>query len=305
MSYAVDAIQVGHRHRQDLGDLDELAASVRDVGLLEPISVTPSGVLVTGLRRLEVLRRLGVRTTPVWITEGVSSRLAELLAEQHENLHRKDLTATEQAALWVELKELYAQAATHGRPRKDAPDEGNPGDSHDFSDGEDHRSRVRAARVITGRDSSQRLARVDEVARLAADESLPAGLRAELRAQLDKMDATGKVHGPYQRARDLLDAHRRAQGGEPGGRSVASGSVPHQGWREVDGPLRARLALRRLAQACAELDGWWELTDADQLLADVDAQQVAHVVDFLRHSLHYLTAEDSPAAHHLAHATTD
>ncbi len=289
MAYAVDAIRVGHRHRQDLGDLDELAESVRDVGLLEPITITPTGVLVTGARRLAALKKLGQRTTDAWITDTVSSRLQEVLAEQQENLHRKELTATEQAALWAELKDLYAQAATRGRPRKDGGDEENAGESHGFPPGVDRRSRVRAARVITGRDSSQRLARVDEIARLAADESLPAELRSQLAEQLALMDATGKVHGAYQRARELVDRRAGATGLPEPAEPPSGGQLPRQGWREVDDTLRARLALRRLAQTSAELDGWWELTDPERLRGRVDAQQVQQVVTFLRRSLDYLT----------------
>lgn len=289
MACAVDAITVGHRHRQDLGDLDGLVESVRDVGLLEPISITPAGVLVTGYRRLLALKKLGTRTTDVWITD-TSSRLEELLAEQHENLHRKDLTPTEAASLWAELKDQYAQAAAHGRPRKDTAETENPCESHDFPPGTDRRSRVRAARVLTGRDSSQRLARVDEIVRLAADESLPAELRRELAEQLAQMDATGKVHGAYQRARELVDDHRRsARRPDPGG-SGHDGVPAQRGWREVDGTLRARLALRHLVEASVELDGWWDLVDAERLRASADPQQVRQVVAFLRRSLDYLTA---------------
>lgn len=42
----VDSIQVGNRHRKDLGDIDALAASIERDGLLQPITVTPEGVLV-------------------------------------------------------------------------------------------------------------------------------------------------------------------------------------------------------------------------------------------------------------------
>ncbi len=53
----IDSIIVGKRHRQDPGDLAELMQSIKDVGLLQPITVTPDGVLVCGWRRLEAVRR--------------------------------------------------------------------------------------------------------------------------------------------------------------------------------------------------------------------------------------------------------
>ena len=42
----VASIQVGPRHRTELGDIDELAASIERDELLQPITITPDGVLV-------------------------------------------------------------------------------------------------------------------------------------------------------------------------------------------------------------------------------------------------------------------
>ena len=69
---AVDSIRVGRRYRQDLGDLDALAESIAELGLLQPITVTPDGLLVCGLRRLAALKKLGMRTTRVWVRTGIS-----------------------------------------------------------------------------------------------------------------------------------------------------------------------------------------------------------------------------------------
>ncbi|KAB1897887.1 ParB N-terminal domain-containing protein, partial [Micrococcus luteus] len=55
----VASIQVGHRHRTELGDIDELAVSIDRDGLLQPITITPEGVLVCGARRLTAIRQLG------------------------------------------------------------------------------------------------------------------------------------------------------------------------------------------------------------------------------------------------------
>ena len=49
---AIDSIRVGYRFRGDLGNLDELCTSIRTVGLLQPITITPDGTLVCGARRL-------------------------------------------------------------------------------------------------------------------------------------------------------------------------------------------------------------------------------------------------------------
>ena len=44
-------IVVGNRHRRELGDIDGLAASIRELGLLHPIVVTPERRLIAGVRR--------------------------------------------------------------------------------------------------------------------------------------------------------------------------------------------------------------------------------------------------------------
>lgn len=55
----IDSITVGVRHRKDPGDLNALMKSIEEVGLLQPVTITPDGVLICGWRRLEALRRLG------------------------------------------------------------------------------------------------------------------------------------------------------------------------------------------------------------------------------------------------------
>jgi ParB family transcriptional regulator, chromosome partitioning protein len=66
-SMSVDEIRVGRRHRRDLGDVDALAASMRELGLLHPIVVTPDGLLLCGERRLCAARLLGWNKIPVTI----------------------------------------------------------------------------------------------------------------------------------------------------------------------------------------------------------------------------------------------
>ena len=58
---ALDEIQVGHRFRSNLENgLGELAASIRRLGLLAPLVVSPDGLLLAGRRRLEALQRAGL-----------------------------------------------------------------------------------------------------------------------------------------------------------------------------------------------------------------------------------------------------
>ena len=51
----LSSINVGARHRKDMGDVSALAASIEAVGLLQPIGVTSDLRLVFGDRRLRAI----------------------------------------------------------------------------------------------------------------------------------------------------------------------------------------------------------------------------------------------------------
>ena len=65
----VDGIRVGHRHREDMGHLDALPASMADFGLLQPAVVRVRGLLIAGARRLRAAQRRGWTTIPVKVIE--------------------------------------------------------------------------------------------------------------------------------------------------------------------------------------------------------------------------------------------
>jgi ParB family chromosome partitioning protein len=52
-------IIVRNGFRQDLGDIESLAASIKEFGLLNPILVTDKNHLVAGRRRLAACKLLG------------------------------------------------------------------------------------------------------------------------------------------------------------------------------------------------------------------------------------------------------
>jgi ParB family transcriptional regulator, chromosome partitioning protein len=84
-----------------------LAASIREVGILQPVVVRRSGdgryELITGERRLRAAKVAGLATVPVVLRE---SRDADLLREALiENIHREDLNPIEQAEAFRHLLE--------------------------------------------------------------------------------------------------------------------------------------------------------------------------------------------------------
>lgn len=96
------------RARFDDEALEELAASMREVGMLQPIVVTASGdgyVLVAGERRWRAAKRAGLTTIPAVVREhSGGSTLVEALVE---NVQRQDLTPLEEAHAYQELLENH------------------------------------------------------------------------------------------------------------------------------------------------------------------------------------------------------
>ena len=107
----ISEIMVGPRVRRDMGDLDALAASIADVGLLQPIVVKPDGTLVAGQRRLEACKRLGWDDVPVHVVHTASDALKALKAERDENNCRKDFTHSEAVAVASGIEPLERAAA--------------------------------------------------------------------------------------------------------------------------------------------------------------------------------------------------
>ncbi len=85
--------------------LGELTASIRAIGLLQPVLVRPAKdgrfELIAGERRWRAASRAGLSIIPaiIRVTDDVSSVEQALV----ENLHRQDLTALEEAAAYQQL----------------------------------------------------------------------------------------------------------------------------------------------------------------------------------------------------------
>jgi ParB family chromosome partitioning protein len=92
------------RRHFDEAALDELAASIAQIGVLQPILVRPVSngyELIAGERRWRAATKAGLTLIPAVIrtTDDMSSMEQALV----ENLHREDLTALEEAAAYSQL----------------------------------------------------------------------------------------------------------------------------------------------------------------------------------------------------------
>ena len=101
--------------------MSSLAASIRELGVLQPVLVRELGStgsndfeLIAGERRWRAARRAGLQTIPVLVqTADDTHSLEQALVE---NLHRQDLNALEEAAAYEQLIEEFGY--THDQVAK-------------------------------------------------------------------------------------------------------------------------------------------------------------------------------------------
>jgi ParB family chromosome partitioning protein len=119
----IASIRVENRLRPlDDAKVAELAESIAQVGLLQPIGVRPDGTLVYGYHRLEACKQLGWTEIPAVVVDG--DDLHAELAEISENLIRNELTLLERAEHLARMRavyeQLYPNARGVGRPAKNS-----------------------------------------------------------------------------------------------------------------------------------------------------------------------------------------
>jgi ParB family chromosome partitioning protein len=109
-SVPINDIKIGPRFRHNHGDLAPLIKSIREVGLLHPIVVTPDFQLIVGARRLAALRNLDWDLVPITIVD-----LKDIVkGEYAENELRKDFTPSEKVAIAKAIVELESRRRSAG-----------------------------------------------------------------------------------------------------------------------------------------------------------------------------------------------
>jgi N6-adenosine-specific RNA methylase IME4/ParB-like chromosome segregation protein Spo0J len=186
---AISDIRIGARHRKDMGDIDGLGASIREVGLLHPVVITPSGELVAGARRLAACEALGWTEIPV-----TEVNLAEIVrGELAENCARKDFLPSEMVAIMRTLGPTERVAA-----RARMIEAAKVGKISTPSDGGKTRDKVAAYVGVSGRTLEKAAAVV------AAAEAEP----ERFGKLLADMDRSGHVHAPFRRLNNARQAER-------------------------------------------------------------------------------------------------
>jgi ParB family chromosome partitioning protein len=113
MLVSVDLVSPNPRQPRSMmhpEELQDLTASIREHGVLQPLIVTPGDmegrfVLIAGERRLEAARLAGLASVPVLVRQATDQQRLELAII--ENVQRSDLSALEQAEAYRQLAEDF------------------------------------------------------------------------------------------------------------------------------------------------------------------------------------------------------
>lgn len=203
----IDSIIVADRFRRDIGDVSDLAKSIVEVGLLNPITVREwhGGYrLVAGERRLTAFKSLGLAEIPARVARDIVDARDALVAERDENTARKPMLPSEATALGMAIEEMERPAA-HARMlegRNQYSEPSGPG-----TRGHELRPRDIAAEAIGMGEATYR--RIKTVINIAQDESEPESVRQIAASAVEAIDAGAPVRGEY----DRVSAARKT--GEP------------------------------------------------------------------------------------------
>lgn len=123
MRVSIEEVSIGKRYRKDMGDLEPLAKSIADLGLLQPIGVVPKEnpnrlEVVFGERRFRACRDiLGLAEIDVRVLD-----IGNLIEkERDENEVRKDFTASERVAIAKAIEQKLKTVERRGRPPNENP----------------------------------------------------------------------------------------------------------------------------------------------------------------------------------------
>lgn len=207
----IESVRVVDRHRWDLGDLQPLADSIADLGLLNPITLTRDARLIAGQRRLEACRLLGWAEVPVRFADSLDDAVKLLHAERDENVCRKEMLPSELAALG---DALYAIEAERAKERQRNGQERGRATRHglDYSGQGGNQCGLETAAVVGGALGMSRSTYADlrSAYNVANDPDRPDEERALARTALAEMDGGRGIQPSVNEMRRKLRAKRDA-----------------------------------------------------------------------------------------------
>jgi hypothetical protein len=198
MKLKLSKIKVGPRMRTGLGRLDSLAASMADLGQLQPVVVTQHGTLIAGQRRCEAARRLGWTEIEAVLVDGLDDAARKLKAERDENTERLALSPSEMVATGKALKALEQPEADKRKLAGLKKGKSRAGNFPSRGKGRVF-DKIGAALGVSGKTFAKAEAVVDAA---AADPSL--------KPLVEEMDTTGKVDKSYQDLNNIYLTPKKA-----------------------------------------------------------------------------------------------
>ena len=265
-------------------EVDKLAASIKDVGLIQPITVTaftqvsgiaePGWQIIAGHHRVAACRALGWAEIDALVIDDVSHLQSELI-EIDENLCRAELTASQRTGYTKRRKQIWEALhprETGGRSLPTCLSDGR-------ASGPQHEQGFAASTAaITGeakRTINQHLARADalgdDVERITGT-SLDSGV---------EMDALAKLPEPERT--EIID---RAVAGEQVSARPQSPPAPAKSMADRHVPITLYKAVRQLlstmgcstgAELRAKLDKLQNLTKAERETLDAALVDLAEI----------------------------
>ena len=110
MKYPIPDIKIGQRQRLDMGDITELADSLKRLGQIHSIGVDDTGLLIWGMRRLLAAKELGWTEIEATVRTGLTVADAQEI-ELEEDIRRKDRTWQEECIALSKLVSIKARQA--------------------------------------------------------------------------------------------------------------------------------------------------------------------------------------------------
>lgn len=200
----VATIKVENRTRKELGDLDDLIASIRSVGLLHPIVVDESGRLIAGARRLEACKRIGMTEVPVHVVKDFGDATRRLIAERDENTCRLAMTPSERVEIGAALEEMERPKAAERKAATQAkPGHGRVG-AENFTAPEKQRIHGETRDIIGAAVGMSGVTYQRAKAVVTATKSPDPKIRAAAEAAKAEMDSTGKVTPAYESVQNAI-----------------------------------------------------------------------------------------------------
>ena len=189
MKRAIESIVIGKRARKRVGDVEGLARSIRETGLLHPIVIDDKNQLIAGQRRLKACESLGWESVPVHVVP-----LDDIVrGEFDENVVREDFLPSEMDAI---AKKFQARERQSAKKRQGGPGRERSGKFPQQSEKGKSRDKIGKLAGVSGR-TLDKIADVCEAA-----EAEPEKYQA-LVAEMDKTRRVNGVHRKLKIARQV------------------------------------------------------------------------------------------------------